>query len=91
MKRALAVLSVSLLLGLTAFAAKPVRNVSAQRHPNIAAAQRLSEQAFEKIVAAQKANEYDMAGHAQKAKELLQQVNAELKLAAEAANENKAK
>jgi hypothetical protein len=32
-----------------------------------------------------------MEGHAQKAKELLDQVNQELKLAAEAANRNKAK
>ena len=32
-----------------------------------------------------------MNGHAQKAKELLDQANAELKLAAEAANHNKSK
>jgi hypothetical protein len=32
-----------------------------------------------------------MEGHAQKAKELLDQVNQELKLAAEAANKNKGK
>jgi hypothetical protein len=68
--------------------AKPAQNVSAKRHPNIAAAQKLAAQAFNKIIAAQKANEYDMEGHAQKAKDLLDQVNAELKLAAEAANEN---
>jgi F0F1-type ATP synthase membrane subunit b/b' len=71
-----------------AYAAKPERNVSAKRHPNIAAAQRLANQAFQKIVAAQKANEYDMEGHAQKAKELLEQASAELKEAAEAANKN---
>ena len=64
-------------------------NVSPKLHPNIAAAQRLSRQAYNKIVAAQKANEYDMEGHAQKAKELLDQVNEELKLAAEAANKHK--
>lgn len=66
--------------------AQPARNVSAARHPNIAAAQRLSQQAYEKIVAAQEANEWDMQGHAQKAKELLDQVNNQLKMAAEAAN-----
>ncbi|MGA3238366.1 MAG: hypothetical protein ABSG03_18900 [Bryobacteraceae bacterium] len=44
--------------------------------------------AFDKIVEAQKANEWDMAGHAQKAKDLLDQVNNELKLAAQAANKN---
>jgi len=48
--------------------------------------QRLSQQAWDKIVAAQEANEWDMKGHAQKAKELLDQANKELKEAAEAAN-----
>lgn len=74
-----------LLLGGIAIA-QPKRNVSAARHPNIAAAQRLCEQAWQKIGAAQEANEWDMQGHAQKAKELLDQANKELKLAAEAAN-----
>ncbi|HXK11296.1 MAG TPA: hypothetical protein VMT70_16745 [Vicinamibacteria bacterium] len=76
-----------LLLAGAAFAQKPAQNVSPKHHPNIAAAQRLSEQAYEKIVAAQKANEWDMKGHAQKAKELLEQVNNELKEAAQAANQ----
>jgi hypothetical protein len=39
-------------------------------------------------LAAQKANEWDMRGHAQKAKELLEQANSELKQAAEAANKD---
>ena len=69
-------------------APKPATNVSAVKHPNIAAAQRLVVQAFNKITAAQKANEYDLAGHAAKAKDLLDQANAELKLAAETSNEN---
>ncbi len=68
--------------------AQPKRNVAPGRHPNIAAAQRLSAQAYERIVAAQQANEWDMQGHAQKAKNLLDQVNNELKMAAEAANKN---
>ncbi len=67
---------------------RPVRNISGARHPNLAAAQDLSQRAYNRIVAAQKANEWDMDGHAQKAKELLEQVNAELKQAAEAANKN---
>jgi hypothetical protein len=77
-----------LVIGL-AVAQKPVKNVSGARHPNLAAAQRLSQQAFEKIIAAQKANEWDMGGHAQKAKDLLDQVNNELKQAALAANKDK--
>jgi hypothetical protein len=69
--------------------AQPKQNVSAGRHPNIAAAQRLSKQAWQKVVDAQQANEWDMQGHAQKAKDLLDQVNNELKLSAESANKNK--
>jgi hypothetical protein len=65
---------------------KPVRNISGKRHPNLAAAQRLSQQAFEKIVAAQRANEWDLDGHAQKAKEFLDQANQELKAAAQTSN-----
>lgn len=66
--------------------AKPAQNISPKRHPNLAEAQRLSAQAYQRIVDAQKANEWDLNGHAQKAKELLEQANAELKLAAETAN-----
>ena len=77
-----------LLVGGVAVAQRPVRNVSGARHPNIAAAQRLSRQAWQRVLDAQKANEWDMDGHAQKAKNLLDDVNQELKLAAEAANRN---
>ena len=83
-----AVVGSLLLLGGVAVAQRPDRNVSGARHPNLAAAQRLSRQAFDKIVEAQRANEWDMNGHAQKAKELLEQVNDQLKEAAEAANRN---
>ena len=87
MKRTiLAACTAALLTFALAAQAKPVANVSVARHPNIVAVQRLSQQAYEKITAAQQANEYDMSGHAAKAKALLEQVNAELKLAAEAAN-----
>jgi hypothetical protein len=78
-----------LLLGGVVIAEQPATNVSKGRHPNLAAAQRLSNQAYEKIIAAQQANEWDMQGHAQKAKGLLEQANSELKLAAGAANKNK--
>ena len=89
------VVSVSLAAALAiaglAFAQAPKDNVSKALHPNLAAAQRLSTQAYEKITAAQQANEFDLAGHAAKAKALLEQVNSELKLAAQTANKNKAK
>ncbi len=76
------------LLGGLAIAQRPKENVSGARHPNLAAAQRLCEQAWQRIVAAQEANEFDMQGHAQKAKGLLDEVNKELKLAAGSANRN---
>jgi hypothetical protein len=75
-----------LLIGVAVMAQQPERDISHRRHPNLAAAQRFSQQAFDKIVAAQQANEWDMEGHAQKAKDLLDQVNRELREAATAAN-----
>jgi hypothetical protein len=82
------VLGAALVGGGFAVAQKPVDNVNGKKHPNIAAAQHLSQQAWEKITVAQQANEWDMEGHAAKAKDLLDQVNKELKLSAEAANKN---
>jgi hypothetical protein len=79
----------ALICGGFALAQKPVQDVSGKKHPNLTAAQRLSEEAYNKITAAQQANEWDMDGHAAKAKDLLDQVNNQLKLAAEAANKNK--
>jgi len=84
-----AVTGALLALGGIALAQKPERNVSPARHPNLAAAQRLSQQAYERIVQAQQANEWDLKGHAQKAKNLLDEVNKELKEAAEASNERR--
>jgi hypothetical protein len=79
--------SVALVLAAsTALAAPPADNVGRHRHPNLAAAQRLATKAYEKVVAAQQANEWDLGGHAQKAKDLLDEVNRELKAAAETAN-----
>jgi hypothetical protein len=82
------VLGTALVGGGLAVAQKPVQDVSGKKHPNLAAAQHLSEEAYNKITAAQQANEWDMDGHAAKAKDLLDQVNKELKQAAEAANKN---
>jgi len=84
-----AVLASAFAIGSFAFAQAPKENISKGLHPNLAAAQRLSKQAYEKIMAAQEANEFDLAGHAAKAKTLLDQVNSELKLAAQTANKNK--
>jgi hypothetical protein len=56
------------------------------RHPNLEAAQQLVDQAFNRISDAQRANEFDMAGHAARAKDLLQQASREIRQAAHAAN-----
>ena len=56
------------------------------RRPNLRAAQDLINQAFDRITAAQQANEWDMGGHAARAKDLLIKAKEEIRLAAEAAN-----
>jgi len=81
-------LAAILLSGAALAQQQPHQTVSGKKHPNLAAAQRLCEQAFNKVTAAQQANEFDMEGHAKKAKELLDEANRELKQAAEAANKN---
>lgn len=85
-----ALLGLSLAVtGIVIAQEQPERNVSPARHPNLAAAQRLCDQAFNRISDAQRANEWDMDGHAAKAKELLEQANRELKAAAESANHHR--
>ena len=90
MKHRLLVIGFGSLLLIGGIAiAQPKKNVSGARHPNIAAAQRFCQQAWERIGAAQEANEWDMQGHAKKAKQFLDEASKELKLAAEAANQHK--
>jgi len=78
------------LAGALLMAKTPASNVSAQRHPNLVAAQKACAQAYDKITAAQKANEFDMGGHAQRAKDLIDQANQELKLSVKSSNESAA-
>jgi hypothetical protein len=84
--RIAAILVGGLLVATASLAQRPSEDVSPKRHPNIAAAQRLVEQAFNRIVQAQQANEFDLGGNAEKARMLLDQANNELKQAARAAN-----
>jgi hypothetical protein len=58
-------------------------------HPNLEAARNALTTADAKIVAAQKANEFDLGGHAAKAKEAIATAKEELRLAAETSNERK--
>lgn len=57
-------------------------------HPNLAAAQQFVQQAIDKIAAAQNANNFDMKGHAARAKELMKRAIEEISLAGAAANGN---
>jgi len=79
----LILLVASLVLPGMAFAQtqQPMTNVGG-RHPNLDAAQHLCLEAYQKLLASQKANEFDQGGHAAQAKELLDQVNAQIAQAA---------
>jgi hypothetical protein len=87
-KAVMAGVGVLLFLGGMAFAQRPATNVRWDRHPNLRAAQDLCVQASRKISAAQNANEFDMGGHAARAKDLLVQAADEISNAAAAANAN---
>lgn len=80
------ILGAALLCCGVTLAQEPVQDINKNLHPNLANAQRLVVEANSYIVTAQKDNRYDMHGHAEKARQLLAQVNQELKLAAEDAN-----
>lgn len=81
-----AILSAGLFCSGVTLAQAPVQNIDKNKHPNLGQAQSLSVQANNYIITAQKDDRYDMHGHAQKARDLLVQVNQELKLAAEDAD-----
>ncbi len=84
-----AILGTLAIIGGIAIAQPPKQNINPGRHPNLAAAQRLTAQAAQKITAAQEANEWDMQGHAKHAKQLLDEASNELRAAATAANKAK--
>ena len=88
MKKLLVVLGFVMLLSVMTLQAAPVSSTELG-HPNLIKAQQMLDNAVQKIEQAQKANEFDMAGHASKAKDLIAQASNELKLAATAATENK--
>jgi F0F1-type ATP synthase membrane subunit b/b' len=83
-------LAVALILCLAfigvTFAQRPETNIDPNKHPNLAEAQHHILQAFEKIDEAQRGNKDQLGGHAEKAKQLLDQASRELKEAAEFAN-----
>lgn len=81
-----AALAVGLALVGVAFAQRPETDINASRHPALAEAQQHVVQAYTKTVEAQQANKDELGGHAEKAIELLDQANHELKAAAEFAD-----
>jgi hypothetical protein len=68
------------------FAQAPVVNIDSHRHGNMAAAQKFIVQAYQKLDAAQRDNDDQLGGHAQRAKDLLAQADVEIRLAANVAN-----
>jgi len=63
----------------------PARNIDPKISPNLASAQTYITDAWNKVVLAQKVNNFDMAGHADNARNDLVQASNELYLAAQAA------
>jgi hypothetical protein len=76
----------TVLFTLVTVAQEPVLDIDAKVHPNLYDAQKHVVEANHAIELAQKDNRFDMQGHAEKARQLLAQVNQELKAAAEAAS-----
>ena len=84
--RVLTAILIAVLFCAVTLAQEPVVDIDKNIHPNLYEAQRHVVEANRFIAEAQKDNRYDMRGHAEKARQLLAQVNFELKAAAEAAN-----
>ena len=81
------ILSAALVAAGVAVAQEPTQNIGG-RHGNLRAAQQLVREAYDYVSNAQAANEFDLGGHAGRAKEFLRQANDELKMAAETANDH---
>jgi len=88
-KSVMTILGVTLFCGSAMLAQAPVQDIEPNVHPNLAAAQSLMVQAYNKIEAARQDNDFDMSGHAKKAESLLYQASVELKTAAGIANKNR--
>jgi hypothetical protein len=91
MKKSILVIIVCGLLAIALTLTLNARNKSGVRHPNLVSAENLTTQAYGKLVAAQQANEWDLGGHAQKAKQLLEQAKDEIKQAEDAADQHQGK
>jgi hypothetical protein len=72
--------------GIVVAQGPPAENIDPARHPHLAAAQHHIHESWREIDEAQHANDWDMDGHAERARQLLDQASRELKLSAEASN-----
>jgi hypothetical protein len=81
--------ALGLVLGCSGaiFAQTPVVNIG-DRHGNLRAAQQSIVSAWQRIDEAQRDNDYQLGGHAGRAKDLLVQADEELKQAAITANQH---
>ena len=78
-------LTAAFVVSGAALPQEPKVNVG-DRHGNMKAAQEMIRQAWFKVDEAQKDNNYNLGGHAGRAKELLSEASSEIKQAAETAN-----
>jgi hypothetical protein len=82
-------LCAAFALSAVLFAQQEPRVTVGEKHGNMRAAQEYIQQAWRKVDEAQKDNNYNLGGHAGRAKELLAQASEEIKLSAEAANSHR--
>jgi hypothetical protein len=76
-------------LSAVLFAEQEPRVTVGEKHGNMRAAQEYIQQAWRKVDEAQKDNNYNLGGHAGRAKELLAQASEEIRLSAETANSHR--
>ena len=87
MKLSTSIVCIALLANVIAFAPATVLAFESRPHGNLAEAQELVLRAYERLSDAEIANDYQLGGHASRAKELLRQVNDEIKQAAATENQ----
>lgn len=90
MKHKIQITGVAMLILLTSalalFAQQPYITINPNRHGNLWSAQQSIAIAYQKVDAAQRANRYRLGGHAARAKDLLNQANQEITMAAQYAD-----
>jgi hypothetical protein len=80
------ILVAGLAMAATLAIAQTVQNVDPSRHGNLAAAQSLIAQAYQRMTEAQQSNNYELGGHAARARQLLNEAATEIGLAAATAD-----